>query len=176
MSNIPLPFKISALVIVHDEHDRLLMIKRNKSPNIGCWSPIGGKLEMAIGESPFECAVREIEEETQLRVSHEELHLWGYVSEKHFEGDIHWLMFMFDCKRRITKLPRDIDEGRFAFYKHSELETIQTPPGDKRLIWDHYQSHKNGFIAIRADCHPSRKLDIVVEQSMIQWHSLRLAC
>lgn len=42
-----LPFKISVLVFLRDEAGRLLLLQRTKAPNIGCWSPPGGKLEMA---------------------------------------------------------------------------------------------------------------------------------
>jgi len=57
------PFKISVLVFLRDARGRQLLIKRRKAPNLGCWSPIGGKLEMGTGESPFECAIRETGEE-----------------------------------------------------------------------------------------------------------------
>ena len=61
-----IPFKISVLVFLRDGAGRLLLIKRRKAPNLGCWSPIGGKLEMGRGESPFECAARETKEEVGL--------------------------------------------------------------------------------------------------------------
>ena len=61
-----LPFKISVLVFVRDDDGRHLLIRRAKEPNKDCWSPIGGKLEMSEGESPFECAVRETKEEIGL--------------------------------------------------------------------------------------------------------------
>jgi len=54
-----MPFKISCLLFAKDLDSKLLLIKRNKSPNKGLWSPPGGKLEMESGESPFECARRE---------------------------------------------------------------------------------------------------------------------
>ena len=101
----PLPFKISVLVFMHDEAGRLLLIQRTKAPNIGCWSPIGGKLEMATGESPFECAVRETEEETGAKVTTNDLHLFGMISEKGYEGQSHWLMFLFDCRKNWTVPP-----------------------------------------------------------------------
>ena len=56
MSERPLPFKISVLVFVRNTEGKLLLIRRNKSPNMGMWSPIGGKLEMSEGESPYERA------------------------------------------------------------------------------------------------------------------------
>ena len=49
MPERPLPFKISVLVFVRNTGGKLLLIRRNKSPNMGMWSPIGGKLEMSEG-------------------------------------------------------------------------------------------------------------------------------
>ena len=85
-----------------DEAGRLLLIQRTKAPNLGCWSPIGGKLEMGVGESPFECAVRETFEETGVHVATEDLHLFGMISEKGYEGQSHWLMFLFDCRHQLA--------------------------------------------------------------------------
>ena len=62
------------------------MLQRSKSPNKGFWSPPGGKLEMALGESPYECAKRESYEELGLELHDDDLNLFGYVSEKNYEG------------------------------------------------------------------------------------------
>jgi len=78
-----------------------LLLLRAKPPNLGIWSPIGGKLEMALGESPFECAIRETFEETGLRIGTEDLHLFSMIAEKAYEGQSHWLMFLFCCRRRL---------------------------------------------------------------------------
>src|ERR1022692_1643250 len=58
-----LPYRIAVLVFLENAAGEHLLIHRAKPPNLGAWSPIGGKLEMASGESPFECAVRETREE-----------------------------------------------------------------------------------------------------------------
>lgn len=115
------PFKISVLVFLRDARGRLLLIKRRKAPNLGCWSPIGGKLEMARGESPFECAIRETAEEVGLAVTEQDLRLFGYISEKNYEGGGHWLMFLFDCKKTLPTLPPTGDEGEFAFLNARKL-------------------------------------------------------
>ncbi len=65
-TNSPLPFKISCLIFITNKKGENLLIKRNKSPNKNCWSPIGGKLNMHLGESPYECARRETREEVNL--------------------------------------------------------------------------------------------------------------
>lgn len=161
-----LPFKISVLVFVKDAQGRQLMIERRKAPNMGCWSPIGGKLEMGIGESPFECAVREVGEEADFAITREDLHLWSMISEKHYEGQMHWLMFCFDCKKPLEKLPETIDEGRFRFYSREEIHQIKVPETDRTLIWPNYDRYREGFVALRADCQPGQDLEIVVEESI----------
>ena len=60
----PFAHKIAVLVFIQNEQGEHLLLLRTKAPNQGAWSPIGGKLETATGESPFECAVRETTEET----------------------------------------------------------------------------------------------------------------
>jgi 8-oxo-dGTP diphosphatase len=157
-------FKISVLVFLRDRAGRHLLIKRRKAPNLDCWSPIGGKLEMARGESPFECAIRETAEEVGLAVTEQDLHLFGYISEKNYEGGGHWLMFLFDCKKTLPGLPPTGDEGEFAFFKREEIDTLHVPPTDKVLVWPWYDQHRADFVALRADCRPGQPLTVVTEQ------------
>jgi len=160
----PVPFKISVLVFLRDGAGRLLLIKRRKAPNLGCWSPIGGKLEMARGESPFECAVRETAEETGLVAPASDFHLFGYISEKNYEGGGHWLMFLFDCRRPIPGLPPTGDEGEFGLFTRAEVNSLALPPTDRVLVWPYYDRHRGGFVALRADCAPDCPLEVVEEQ------------
>ena len=102
-------FKLSCLIFIRDDLGRVLLIKRKKSPNFNTWSPPGGKLEMAMGESPYECARREAAEEVGLQLENADLSLFGYVSEKSYEGTSHWLMFLFDCLVPLNRIPEDID-------------------------------------------------------------------
>ena len=161
-----LPFKISVLVFVRNEADELLLIERTKEPNRGCWSPIGGKLEMQEGESPFECAIRETGEESGLVLTEDDLHLFCMISEKGYEGKTHWLMFLFDCLKPITFLPPKIDEGRFNFFPESDIESIPVPDTDKLLLWDVYKTNRTGFTVIRANCLGGVPKDVVVEQRL----------
>lgn len=52
--------------IVHDAEGCLLIIRRGRAPGKGLWSLPGGKVEP--GESDAEAVVRELSEETGLRV------------------------------------------------------------------------------------------------------------
>jgi ADP-ribose pyrophosphatase YjhB (NUDIX family) len=52
--------------IVHDAEGRLLVVRRGRPPGEGLWSIPGGRVE--AGESDAEAVVRELSEETGLRV------------------------------------------------------------------------------------------------------------
>ncbi len=161
-----LPYKISVLVFVKDENSRLLLIERAKEPNKGCWSPIGGKLEMQSGESPFECALRETKEEIGLEVKPEDMHLFCMVAEKSYEGKAHWLMFLFDCKKPLEALPKNIDEGGFKFFSREEINSLRIPDTDKQILWNCYDNFREGFTAISVDCAAGGKLEFKIEQQI----------
>ena len=165
-----LPFKISVLVFLRDGAGRHLLIRRAKAPNLGCWSPVGGKLEMPRGESPFECAIREVGEETGHRVAAEDLHLFGMVSERGYEGSTHWLMFLFDCRKSLPGLPPDIAEGRFGLFSREEIDGLELPPTDRTLLWPVWDRHRGSFLAFRAECDPRHPLRVTEEESHLRPH------
>jgi 8-oxo-dGTP diphosphatase len=58
------PIPATCLVVV-DNRNRLLLVKRSVAPKKGCWCLPGGFME--LGESPEQAALRELKEETGLR-------------------------------------------------------------------------------------------------------------
>jgi len=52
--------------VVHDDHGRLLLVRRGREPHRGRWSLPGGRVEP--GESPEQAIEREVREETALSV------------------------------------------------------------------------------------------------------------
>jgi len=158
-----LPFKISALIFIRNAAGEHLLIQRLKAPNKGCWSPIGGKLDMAAGESPYECARREAHEEVGLELSDQNLHCFGYVSEKSYEGANHWLMFLFECRIPTNHLPGAIDEGHFEFFSRDAIDQLKIPETDHTLIWPYFDQYHQSFIGLRANCDPQGKLTVVEE-------------
>jgi len=157
------PYKISVLVFIRNKEGELLLIRRSREPNLGQWSPIGGKLEMAIGESPHECAVRETREEVGLELAISDLHLFSMIAEKAYEGGSHWLMFLFDSRRTIDALPAHIDEGTFAFFPRPEIDALNLPETDRLALWPVYDRCREGFVALRADCTPGTDLVVHVD-------------
>ena len=161
-----LPFKISVLVFLRNSQGELLLMKRAKKPNIGCWSPIGGKLEMSEGESPFQTAIRETREEAGLTVTERDLHLYCMITEKGYEASTHWLMFLFDCAKPIETLPAPIEEGRFQFFPEGQIDRLPVPETDRELLWPIYWKKRKGFCVIRADCRHGMPQAVVMEQQM----------
>lgn len=164
-SDLAKPYRIACLCDLRDEKGRVLVLHRKKEPNKGLCSPIGGKLDIATGESPAQCAKREILEEAGLDVPIERLHLIGLVSEREFEGRGHWLMFVYRVLGAVWVEPREMEEGRLAWYHPHELGGLPIPDSDRRIIWPLINradgaeaggmvngGARPGFFAVHIDC------------------------
>lgn len=165
-ASAPLDYKIAVLVFIENPAGEQLLLLRAKPPNLRCWTPIGGKLETAIGESPFECAARETREETGHAIEPADLHLFGMIAEKAYEGESHWLLFLFRCRKPIPGLPPDMEEGKFGFFSRAAIDDLDLPATDRTALWPIFDEHRDGFVALRANCDPQRPLQIEIEQSM----------
>ncbi len=160
-----LPHKIATLLYGFNEADEVLLLHRSQEPNRGLWSPPGGKLKEGLGESPYACACREAAEETGLILQPTDLHLTGLVSEFGYQGQTHWLMFLFEIRPRIRQLPPPHREGTFAFVPRSGLDQLAIPQTDRDQIWPLFWKHRGGFFAAFAKCHPDGTSTWTVEQS-----------
>ena len=160
----PLAHKIAVLVFLENTAGEQLLLLRAKPPNLGVWSPIGGKLETDLGESPFECAVRETHEETGFALTAADLHLFAMIAEKAYEGESHWLLFLFRARRPIPALPPAIAEGQFGFFSRAAINTLPIPETDRIALWPIYDRYREQFVALRADCAPGQPLRVEIEQ------------
>lgn len=126
--------KLVTLGYLFDEAGRTLLMLRNKKPNLGLWSPPGGKIE--IGESPFECVVRELSEETGLSVDRSGAKLLGLVAEKDYEASgANYLMFLYGFYRWQGSLRSDQTEGRLAWQPLNQVLQLPIPETDRQLFW-----------------------------------------
>ena len=101
-------------------------IKKAKDMHEGKWNGLGGKLEN--GESPQECAVREIEEESGLRVSDPQLR--GVLTFPAFDGVEDWYVFVFTANQFTGELI-DSPEGVLAWVDDEKLFDLNLWAGDK---------------------------------------------
>lgn len=155
----PLPYRLACLCDLRDDRGRVLLLQRKKSPNLGLCSPIGGKLDVALGESPARCAQREIAEEAGLDIPFSRLHLMALISEQAYEGRGHWLMFLYRVLGPVWVEPHDMREGRLDWFEPSRIDELALPDTDRRIIWPLIRRHETsgpgggpGFFAVHIDC------------------------
>jgi len=148
----PLPYKIAVLCDLRDERGRVLLLRRAKAPNRGLYSMIGGKLDTATGESPAQCARREILEEAEIDVPIERLRLVGMVSEAGYQGETHWLMFIYRVVGPVRVEPRSMREGDLEWHEESAVSTLALPETDRQVIWPLLREHAGRFFAVHIDC------------------------
>ncbi len=160
-----LPYRVATLLYCFNERDEVLLLERSQEPNRGFWSPCGGKLKMDIGESPYACACREAEEEICVKLSPSDLHLAGMVSEHGYQGQTHWLMFLFEVKKKLSALPAACHEGRFQFYPRAKIESLKIPQTDREQIWPWFWKYRGGFFAAHCHCHPDGRNEWTLEES-----------
>ena len=116
---------LATMVYCIKDGDVLLML-RNKEPNLGLWVGPGGKLEP--GESPYDCAKRELYEETGLEVN--DLHFRGLITEISPRPDWQWLMFLYVATEFSGTIVEDKREGRLSWCALSEVMQLPIPEAD----------------------------------------------
>jgi len=164
-NKMPLPYKIATLLYVFNEHDEILLLERAQEPNRGFWSPCGGKLKMDIGESPYACACREAQEEIGMLLAPADLHLTGLISEHGYQGQTHWLMFLFEVKKKLMVLPPAMSEGRFEFFPREKISGLKIPQTDREQIWPWFWQFRGGFFAAHCHCHADGRNEWKLEES-----------
>lgn len=140
------------LAYLFDKQGRILLLHRAKPPNFELYSPIGGKLEQHLGESPTTCAIREIKEEADIDVAAEDLRLAGIVSECSYEGQGHWLLFCYEVTRPVEVVRTHLDEGRLEWHSLDDVMNLSIPETDRKIIWPVFLEHRGGFFMVHIDC------------------------
>jgi 8-oxo-dGTP diphosphatase len=95
-----------------------LMVFRNKKANDiheGKWNGLGGKFE--AGETPEECVIREVREESGLSIQRPKL--CGLIMFPNFKGN-EWYVFVFTATEFSGDLI-DSPEGQLEWIKDEEL-------------------------------------------------------
>ncbi len=111
------------------KNSKTLMLHRIKKENdmhAGKWNGLGGKMEE--GETPEECAIREIKEESGLDVHH--LLLKGFILFPQFDGKKDWYVFIFvidDFSGTLIDSP----EGELAWIENKRLSELPLWAGDR---------------------------------------------
>lgn len=120
--------------IINDgEYLMLHRVKKENDINKDKWIGIGGKFEM--GESPYDCVIREAMEETSLKLINPEYRgIVTFVTDNGYTEHMH----LFTCRSFEGELSR-CDEGDLEWVKKEDVYSLPIWEGDKvflRLIAD----------------------------------------
>ena len=123
--------KNTTLCYIENDGAYLMMhrVKKVNDENHDKWIGVGGKLE--AGESPYDCARREILEETGVAVR--DLEYRGIVT---FVSDIYGTEYMhlFTAKEYDGEICYDCDEGRLEWVKKEKVTSLPIWEGDKIFL------------------------------------------
>ena len=123
--------KLATLCYFKD-HGKTLMLYRNKKPNDiheGKWNGLGGKLDP--GESPEECVIREIYEESGLQIRNPSLR--GILIFPEFSAGEDWYVFVFVAEEFQGELIES-DEGHLEWIDDDQLLNLHLWEGDQYFL------------------------------------------
>lgn len=117
--------------VVHE--GKTLMLHRVKKKNDihhDKYNGLGGKLEQ--GESPFQCACREVQEESGLIIT--KAFLKGHLLFPKFDGKNDWMTFVYRVDEFQGKIITDCVEGNLVWIDNDKLHNLPLWEGDKIFL------------------------------------------
>ena len=106
-------------------------VKKKKDPNEGKWIGVGGKLEK--GETPEECLLREVREETHLELDQYEKRGEILFSAQGWEEE---LMHLYTANAFHGQLCEECNEGELRWVPFSEIPDLSLWEGDRLFLED----------------------------------------
>ena len=141
-----------------EKDNKYLMLNRNKKKNDineGKWIGVGGHIEK--GESPYDCILREVYEETGLKVSDVKLrgHL-TFVQNNDFTEYI-WLFSAYDYEGEI----KECDEGVLKWIDKDRVFDLNLWEGDKVFL--KYLDEKKEFFSLKLEYMGEKLVNVTLE-------------
>ncbi|MGE5400553.1 MAG: NUDIX hydrolase [Ignavibacteriales bacterium] len=123
--------KLATLCYIKHNGATLMLhrIKKQNDMHEGKWNGLGGKLE--LGETPEECVIREVREESGLLIESPLLH--GFITFPAFDGFEDWYVFVFTAARFSGEMI-DSHEGVLKWIPDDELFSLNLWEGDRIFI------------------------------------------
>lgn len=123
--------KLATLCYVKRDNKTLMIhrIKKENDIHEGKWNGLGGKFQP--GETPEECVIREVFEESGLRIHQPELR--GFLTFPNFARDEDWYAFVFVVQSFEGELI-DSPEGNLKWIPNREIMNLKLWEGDRYFL------------------------------------------
>lgn len=125
--------KMTTLCYIERDNQYLMLhrIKKEEDENRDKWVGVGGKFE--AGESPEECLLREVQEETGLVLQNYRFRgIVTFVSAKWGTQYMH--LFTARCGEDCAVTAKENDEGILEWVDKSKIQTLNIWEGDKIFL------------------------------------------
>ncbi|WP_250860020.1 NUDIX hydrolase [Oceanirhabdus seepicola] len=152
--NNSIDMKLGTLCYI-EKDEKILLLKRNKKENDvheGKWIGLGGKIEQ--GESPAECIIREVKEESGLNIMNPKLR--GILTFPQFKDNIDWYVFLYTANEFTGDLI-DSPEGHLEWIDKDKVLKMPTWEGDLVFLNMLLKDEKN--FEIKFEYNNEGKLD-----------------
>jgi 8-oxo-dGTP diphosphatase len=155
--------KLATLCYIKADGKTLMIhrIKKENDMHHGKWNGLGGKLD--AGETPEDCVIREVLEESGLAIN--EPQLKGILTFPKFSNDEDWYAFIFVAVKFKGELI-DSSEGVLNWIDDEQLLDLDLWEGDRIFIpW----LDRPGFFSGKFIYHSGRLVehDVVFYESML---------
>lgn len=119
--------KLATLCYVKKDSQTLMLYrnKKDKDIHLGKWNGLGGKIHM--GETPEECVIREVKEESGLDIKNPSLR--GIITFPAFKDEEDWYVYVFIVHEFSGSLI-DSPEGELKWINDNELLKLPLWEGD----------------------------------------------
>jgi 8-oxo-dGTP diphosphatase len=119
--------KLATLCYVKKDGKTLMLhrMKRSDDVHIGKWNGLGGKIHM--GETPEECVIREVKEESGLEIRNPSLR--GILTFPAFKNEEDWYVYAFTANEFTGELV-DSEEGTLEWVDDKQVYRLPLWEGD----------------------------------------------
>lgn len=150
--------KLTTLCYIEKDDSYLMLhrVKKENDENHDKWIGVGGKFE--VGESPEECLLREVKEETGLTLMR--YHFRGIVTFVSDEWDTEY-MHLFTADAYEGTLG-ECSEGELVWVKKSEIENLKIWEGDKVFL--RLLQEKNDFFSLKLRYEGEKLVETKLEE------------
>lgn len=149
--------KLATLCYIEKDNQYLMLhrVKKEGDMHKGLWVGLGGKFE--AGESPDECVIREVFEESGLSIISPQLK--GMLTfPGGFDGE-DWYVFLFTVSRFLGVL-KECTEGNLAWIDKDKLGELPMHEGDK--LFTQWMQENKGIFSVKFEydaCDASKLRD-----------------